>query len=86
MSVIFVIFSKNMMIAMNLQGDVLDHASKYLIIVGGTIFLQAIINSLSAIIRVHGFTKQTMFVSLGMNIVHVVGNYALIFGSLVFQN
>ena len=84
MSVIFVIFSKNMMIAMNLQGDVLEHASKYLIIVGGAIFLQAIINSLSAIIRVHGFTKQTMFVSLGMNIVHVVGNYALIFGNFGF--
>lgn len=84
MSVIFVVFSRHMMIAMNLQGDVLEHASKYLIIVGGGIFLQAIINSLSAIIRVHGFTKQTMYVSVGMNIFHVVGNYALIFGKFGF--
>ena len=84
MSVIFVVFSKNMMIAMNLQGDVLEHASKYLVIVGGGIFLQAIINSLSAIIRVHGFTKQTMYVSVGMNIFHVLGNYALIFGKFGF--
>lgn len=84
MSVLFIIFSRNIMIAMNLQGDVLDHASKYLIIVGGAIFLQAIINSLAAIIRVHGFTKQAMFVSLGMNIFHVVGNYALIFGKFGF--
>lgn len=72
------------MVAMNLQGDVLEHASKYLVIVGGAIFLQAIINSLSAIIRVHGFTKQTMFVSLGMNIIHVVLNYVLIFGKFGF--
>src|SRR6185312_14216642 len=39
---------------------------------------------LSAIIRVHGFTKQTMFVSLGMNVIHVVGNYVLIFGKFGF--
>ena len=84
MSVLFVIFSRNIMIAMNLQGDVLDYATKYLIIVGGAIFLQAIINSLAAIIRVHGFTKQTMLVSLGMNIFHVVGNYLLIFGKFGF--
>ncbi|MGE7623067.1 MATE family efflux transporter [Viridibacillus sp. NPDC096237] len=84
MSVAFVIFSKNIMIAMNLQGDVLEYASKYLFIVGGAIFLQAIINSLAAIIRVHGWTKQTMYVSLGMNIFHVIGNYVLIFGKLGF--
>lgn len=77
---IFVLFTSRMMNAMNLQGEVLAHAEAYLIIVGGGIFLQAIINSLAAVIRVHGFTKQTMFVSLGMNIVHVIGNYALIFG------
>ncbi|WP_339253917.1 MATE family efflux transporter [Sporosarcina sp. FSL W8-0480] len=84
MSVLFVLFSRHIMIAMNLQGDVLDYATKYLVIVGGAIFLQAIINSLAAIIRVHGFTKQTMFVSLGMNIFHVVGNYLLIFGKFGF--
>lgn len=84
MSVLFVLFSRNIMVAMNLQGDVLDYATKYLVIVGGAIFLQAIINSLAAIIRVHGFTKQTMFVSLGMNIFHVVGNYLLIFGKFGF--
>ncbi|WP_060207243.1 MATE family efflux transporter [Sporosarcina koreensis] len=77
---VFILFTSRMMNAMNLQGEVLAHAEAYLIIVGGGIFLQAIINSLAAVIRVHGFTKQTMFVSLGMNIIHVIGNYALIFG------
>lgn len=77
---VFILFTSGMMNAMNLQGDVLAHAEAYLIIVGGGIFLQAVINSLAAVIRVHGFTKQTMFVSLGMNIIHVIGNYALIFG------
>ena len=84
LSIGFILFSKSMMTAMNLQGDVLVHANQYLSIVGGAIFLQAIINALAAIIRVHGYTKQTMFVSLGMNIIHVFGNYVLIFGNLGF--
>ncbi|MCP1143506.1 MATE family efflux transporter [Lysinibacillus endophyticus] len=81
MSVIFILSSNQLMVMMNLQGDVLHYAQSYLIIVGGGIFLQAIINSLAAIIRVHGWTKQTMYVSLGMNVLHVVGNYILIFGN-----
>ncbi|MET3576653.1 MATE family efflux transporter [Bhargavaea ullalensis] len=80
LSGIFILFTGRIMSAMNLSGEVLAHAQAYLVIVGGAIFLQAVINSLSAIIRVHGFTKQTMFVSLGMNILHIAGNYALIFG------
>lgn len=81
MSVVFIMSSNQLMVMMNLQGAVLDHAQSYLIIVGGGIFLQAVINSLAAIIRVHGWTKQTMYVSLGMNVLHVIGNYMLIFGN-----
>ncbi|MET0787044.1 MAG: MATE family efflux transporter [Paenisporosarcina sp.] len=84
MSAGYFIFARSMMQAMNLQGDVLEYAEQYLSIVGGAIFLQAIINSLAAIIRVHGWTKQTMYVSLGMNIIHVIGNYVLIFGKFGF--
>ncbi|HWK21749.1 MAG TPA: MATE family efflux transporter [Ureibacillus sp.] len=81
MSVVFIFSTNQLMEMMNLQGPVLTHAQNYLIIVGGGIFLQAIINSLAAIVRVHGWTKQTMYVSLGMNILHVIGNYLLIFGN-----
>lgn len=84
MSAIFIVFSNRLMAMMNLQGDVLQFAQDYLIIVGGCIFLQAVINSLAAIVRVHGWTKQTMYVSLGMNIIHVIGNYLLIFGHFGF--
>lgn len=84
MSAGYFIFARSMMQAMNLQGDVLEYAEQYLSIVGGAIFLQALINSLAAIIRVHGWTKQTMYVSLGMNIIHVIGNYVLIFGKFGF--
>lgn len=79
-SIGFITMGQHLLTTLNLQGEILDNAQKYLNIVGGGIFLQAIINSLAAIIRVHGFTKQAMYVSLGMNIVHIIANYALIFG------
>jgi putative MATE family efflux protein len=81
LSVGFVMFNGYLLQSLNLQGEVLEFAKSYLQIVGGAIFLQAIINSLAAIIRVHGFTKEAMFVSLGMNVIHIIGNYALIFGN-----
>lgn len=79
-SAAFVTFCGTLLETLNLTGQILDYARNYLYIVGGGIFLQAIINSLSAIIRVHGFTKEAMFVSLGMNVIHIAGNYTLIFG------
>ncbi len=84
MSILFFFFADHLMTMMNLQGEVLHYAQSYLAIIGSFIFLQAIINALAAIIRVHGWTKQTMYVSLGMNILHVVLNYGLIFGNLGF--
>lgn len=80
LSGLFILFSDRIMKIMNLQGAVLEAAQSYLAIVGGFIFVQALITSLSSVIRVQGWTKQTMFVSLGMNILHVVLNYILIFG------
>ncbi|MFC4779085.1 MATE family efflux transporter [Paenibacillus sp. GCM10023252] len=77
---LFLLGCSGLLQSMNLTGEIYDYGHRYLSIVGGAIFLQAIINSLSAIIRVHGFTKEAMFVSLGMNVVHIIGNYMLIFG------
>lgn len=65
---------------LNVQGDIFDYALTYMNIVGGLIFFQALINGLAATIRTYGFTKQTMVISLLMNIFHVVGNYLLIYG------
>ncbi|NIK79101.1 putative MATE family efflux protein [Paenibacillus castaneae] len=84
LSLMFVLFGGQLLETLNLKGEILVHAKSYLQIVGGMIFLQAIINSVSAIIRVHGFTKEAMLVSLGMNVIHIIGNYLLIFGNFGF--
>jgi Na+-driven multidrug efflux pump len=38
--------------------------------------------TVTAIIQSHGFTKYTMFVALGINVIHIVGNYLFIYGAL----
>ena len=80
LSIVFIFSAGTMMRAMNLHGDVLVYAEQYLVIIGGGIFLQALINATAAIVRVHSFTKQAMYVSIGMNVIHIVLNYILIFG------
>ncbi|NGZ76735.1 MATE family efflux transporter [Saccharibacillus sp. VR-M41] len=84
MSGIFLIFGQHLMTMLNLHGDILVYANSYLAIVGGAIFLQALINMLSATIRTYGQTKATMFVALGMNALNLAGNYLLVFGHLGF--
>ncbi|MFD2616413.1 MATE family efflux transporter [Terrilactibacillus laevilacticus] len=80
LSLIFIAFGGLMLQAMNLHGDIYVYAKTYLMIVGGGIFLQALINILAAIIRTYGYTKHTMLVSVLLNILHLVFNYMFIFG------
>ncbi|MGA9523961.1 MAG: MATE family efflux transporter [Myxococcaceae bacterium] len=80
-SLVLLVFGDSILRALNLQGAVLAHATTYLHIVGGFIFLQALIHVLSSIIRTYGFTKESMFVSMGMNVLHVLLNYGFIFGN-----
>lgn len=80
LSIILLLFGGSLLSALNVTGDILVYAKSYMHIVGGGIFLQALLNALATTIRTHGFTKQTMVVSLLMNVIHVGGNYLLIFG------
>jgi putative MATE family efflux protein len=64
----------------NLRGAVLVHARTYLGIAGGFLFLQALINIFSSMLRTYGFTRQAMFIAIGMNLLHVLGNFLLISG------
>ncbi|MFB5269518.1 MATE family efflux transporter [Paenibacillus enshidis] len=81
LSVTFLLLGTQMLQWLNVQGEILVYAQSYMSIVGGAIFLQALINALAATIRTHGFTKETMYISVFMNVIHVLGNYMLIFGN-----
>jgi putative MATE family efflux protein len=79
-----ILFSKTFLGFFNLEQELFDQARIFLLIVGGALFLQAIMLTISAIIQAHGFTRDTMFVTVGMNITNIIGNYLLIFGALGF--
>ena len=65
---------------MGLPVDLMEYGLQFTLIVGGFSFIQAIIMTIWAIIRSHGFTRDAMYVTVGMNILNVIGNYLLLFG------
>lgn len=69
-SLILVLFNRQILGFIGAKGELLKFSSQYLSIVGGFIFLQAVMGAMSVIIRNHGLTQISMFVTVGMNIVN----------------
>lgn len=65
---------------MDLSPELIHDGLRYMQIVGGFAFLQAIALTLSAILRSHNKAYYPMRVTLLMNVLNIIGNYALIFG------
>jgi putative MATE family efflux protein len=59
-------------------------AETYISIVGGGMLLMTMMITLSTVIRSTGNTRGPMYVAVGMNVIHVVLNYAFIFGAFGF--
>lgn len=60
--------------------ELMTDAITYLQIVGGFSFLTAMIMTVSAGLKSYGFTRDAMYVTIGMNILNIIGNYLFIFG------
>ncbi|MTH53300.1 MATE family efflux transporter [Bacillus mangrovi] len=80
-SAILFFFSKPILSLMNLSPSLLDEGNQYLGIVGTFIVIQALIMTGAAVLRSYGFTKDTMYITILMNVLNVAGNYTLIFGA-----
>ncbi|MFW6287239.1 MAG: MATE family efflux transporter [bacterium] len=80
LSVVMLFFADSILIRIGVTEDLLQYASIYMKIVGGAIFFQAILNTLMAIIRSHGYTKECMTISISMNIFNVIGDAVFIYG------
>lgn len=74
------IFSEPLLRLMDLPPELFDEANSYLKIVGGFSFIQSLIMTVGSIVRSYGFTRDIMYVTIGMNIINVIGNYLFIFG------
>nr|WP_216855550.1 MATE family efflux transporter [Paenibacillus alba] len=83
-SVVLVVFGESLMRLMNLDPGQVDIAKKYLTLIGAFIWVEALSYAISSVLRSNGQTRDVMYVTLGVNIIHVVGNSLLIFGNLGF--
>lgn len=83
-SLVLVSFGEPLMRLLHLSTEQMEIASPYLKIIGGFIWIEALSYAISSIIRSHGSTKSVMYVTFGVNIIHVIGNYLLIFGNFGF--
>jgi len=79
-SVVIVIASEDILQLMNLPQELMTEATFYLKVVGGFSFLQALIMTAGAILKSYGYTKDSMYLTIGMNLINVIGNYLFIFG------
>ncbi|MGB4177095.1 MAG: MATE family efflux transporter, partial [Halanaerobiales bacterium] len=79
-----IFFGNSILEKMGVTADLMAYASQYLTIVGGALFFQAILNTVTAIIRSHGHTRQTMYITVLMNIINILGDVLLIFGLFGF--
>lgn len=80
LSILLVTSSRFLLNIMDLPKELMKDASIYLKIVGGFAFIQAIIMTAGSVLRSYGFTKDAMYITIGMNILNVIGNYLFIFG------
>ena len=64
----------------DVEDDVMKHALAYFLFLAMSFPFLAIYDSGSAILRSMGKTTVTMLVSVGMNVINIVGNAILIFG------
>ncbi|MGG1679483.1 MATE family efflux transporter [Neobacillus sp. NRS-1170] len=81
-SLLMVIFKSELLLLFHLPEQIAELGEQYLTIVGGTVFIQAVLITVSAILRANGYTRDAMMVSILMNVIHLAGNALFIYGLL----
>lgn len=79
-SLIIVLFNKEMFSIMNVPKEILGEARVYITITGGFIFLQSVFMTFSAFLRSNTLMREGMVISIMVNLLNVIGNAILING------
>lgn len=80
MTIVVVAFGGIFLKFYGLSGEVYDFAYTFLTITGLSLFLEAISLALSAVLRSYGYTKETMVVTVIMNVISIFGYFIAIKG------
>lgn len=73
MTIIVAIFGGIFLNFYGLSGEVYGYAHTYLVVTGLTLCLEAVALALSAVLRSYGHTRETMFVTIVMNVISIIG-------------
>ncbi len=79
-SAVVLAFNGPILRLMQLPETLMVYALPFLGIMGGTLFLEAINIAIGAILRAHGNTRDVMFVTVGQNLINILGNSLVLFG------
>lgn len=79
-SLLIWLFNAPLLRLMQLPDSLMVYALPFMSLMGGTLFLEAINTAVGAILRAHGNTRDVMFVTVGQNIINVVGVSLVLFG------
>lgn len=81
-SIVIFLFSRPLLVAMQIPQAMLDDADMYMRIVGGTIFTQSVFDAFGQIFASNGKTLIGMLIAFGMNILNICGNFLFLYGPL----
>lgn len=79
-ALIILLFSEQIFLFMKVPPEILPDANTFIRLVGGFIFLQGIIATFSAIFRSNRMMKETMMISVLINVINLIGNILLVNG------
>jgi putative MATE family efflux protein len=73
-AIIVFLFGQNLLSLFSIQGDVYDYGLTFTRICGISLFFESLSLALSAVLRSHGYTKESMAVTIMMDLISVGGN------------
>ncbi|MFJ5714346.1 MATE family efflux transporter [Neobacillus sp. NPDC093127] len=79
-SVIVFLFGEQLLRLFDIQGKVFDYGLTFVRICGISLFFESISLALSAVLRSHGYTKESMVVTVVMDLISAGGNIVAISG------
>lgn len=77
-SLVVVLLARSIFTAMQVPSDVMDEAVSYISIIGMFIILQGLYNTFTAIFRSNALLKESIAVSVSINLINIIGNALLI--------
>ena len=82
LSVAFCAANPLIMNFLHVSDEMRPHSMTYIYIVGGGGFLMAVYNVMLQILRCNGYPKIGMYITMGINLINIAGNYLFLYGPL----